>query len=76
MTNEDIHLDTCRTLISKPVGGNGSWNTRQFVAQAKLKTAITEAYDRYGWFGGFANMHFSADFNQMFLNAVLGDLRT
>lgn len=45
-------------MIAKPVDASGSWNYMQFLRDDDLGAAFLQAYDRLGWFGGFANLNF------------------
>ena len=62
-------------MIAKPTSTSGTWNPNQFIGQSSMKGGIMQAYNNYGWFGGYANLDFAADSNQFFVNEILGELR-
>ena len=76
MKNEEIKIDICRTLVGKPSISSGTWNSRQFINEGSLKGSFNQAYEKYGWFGGYANLDVSADYNSRFVNSLLGSLRS
>lgn len=75
MKNNEINIDICRTIVSKPVLMSGSWNRRQYIGKESLKGSFMQVYNKYGWFGGYGNLDMTSDVGNMFVDDVLGEVR-
>jgi hypothetical protein len=75
LKNQDIKIDACKTVISKPVNGQINLSKNQWVSSANLAEYYFMAYNQNGWFGGYANLDFQADTNYSFQEAVLKKTR-
>ena len=59
-------------MIGKPASIGSTWNQNQFVGSRSLKGGIMQGYNKYGWFGGYGNLDYGADVNELFVNELLG----
>lgn len=47
----------------------------QFMAQADLDSSFMQAFNKLGWFGGYANLYFESDRTGVFVNGALKSMR-
>jgi hypothetical protein len=72
---ENIYIDVCRTLIAKPSDPQSCINSTEYVSPSILGNAFLQAYNNFGWFGGYANLNFETDKNAAFTDTVLSGIR-
>lgn len=58
LARSDIYIDICRTLVAKPADQSATWSYMQFINSNDLNTAFGQAYNKVGWFAGFANLNY------------------
>jgi hypothetical protein len=73
--NQQVWIDTCKTLIAKPTSGNLDRTSGGFIDSNTLRSAFTQMNANTNWFGGYANLDFSGDSNLQFQQTVLQDIR-
>jgi hypothetical protein len=56
INNQQVWIDTCKTIIAKPVSSNRDRTSGGFIDSNTLSTAFAQMNSKTGWFGGFANL--------------------
>jgi hypothetical protein len=75
INNQQVWIDTCKTIIAKPVTSNLDRTSGGFKDSNTLRLAFNQMNSNTNWFGGFANLDFEGDSNLSFQQTVLQDIR-
>lgn len=68
------NIDICRTIVAKPATNNATWNSQQFMSQNEISSAFNQAFNKMGWFGGYANLNIETDKSGTFIKGILSNI--